>query len=165
MSQPFVGEIRMFGGTFAPIDWMACEGQTLQISDYAALFNLIGTTYGGDGATTFLLPDLRGRVPLHLGPGSPQSFTIGETGGVESVNLTIAQIPGHTHPAVASTTASSDTPAGNVFGGGLAPWFSPTAPTVHLPAAMISSAGGSQAHTNFQPYLCVYFIISLYGIY
>ena len=99
MAQPYVGEIRMFAGNFAPAGWMFCEGQLLPISEYETLFNLIGTTYGGDGKSTFALPDLRGRVPLHFGNG----FTLAETGGVEEVTLTTSQIPAHSHPFVATT--------------------------------------------------------------
>src|SRR5690349_11484043 len=100
MAQPYVGEIRIFAGNFAPAGWMFCEGQLLPISENETLFNLIGTTYGGDGQSTFALPDLRGRIPLHFGSG----FTLAETGGVEQVTLTVNQIPGHTHPFTASTS-------------------------------------------------------------
>src|SRR5579859_6135805 len=98
MSQPYVGEIRMFAGNFAPAGWMFCEGQVLPISEFETLFNLIGTTYGGDGQSTFALPDLRGRLPVHFGNG----FTLAETGGVEEVTLTVAQIPAHNHAVLAS---------------------------------------------------------------
>src|ERR1700746_795558 len=111
MAQPYVVEIRMFAGNFAPAGWMFCEGQLLPISEYETLFNLIGTTYGGDGQSTFALPDLRGRVPIHMGNG----FTLAETGGVETVTLTISQIPAHSHPLLASSdTANSPNPAANV---------------------------------------------------
>src|SRR5881394_907961 len=110
MAQPYVGEIRMFGGNFAPAGWMFCEGQLLPISENETLFNLIGTTYGGDGQSTFALPDLRGRLPLHQGNG----FILAETGGVETVTLTVAQIPAHSHAFLASASLSSATgPAGN----------------------------------------------------
>src|SRR5439155_25945975 len=112
MAQPYVGEIRMFAGNFAPAGWMFCEGQLLPISEYETLFNLIGTTYGGDGQSTFALPDLRGRIPLHFGNG----FTLAETGGVETVTLTASQIPAHTHPLVASGPAANQTnPTGNLL--------------------------------------------------
>src|SRR3954452_21298055 len=111
MAQPYVGEIRMFGGNFAPAGWMFCEGQLLPISEYETLFNLIGTTYGGDGQSTFALPDLRGRVPAHFGNG----FTLAETGGVETVTLTVSQIPAHSHALIASIDAGSQAnPGGNV---------------------------------------------------
>src|SRR5947209_11265708 len=113
MAQPYVGEIRMFAGNFAPAGWMFCEGQLLPISENETLFNLIGTTYGGDGQSTFALPDLRGRLPLHFGNG----FTLAETGGVETVTLTVQQIPAHTHPMAASTgPGNSNAPAGNLTG-------------------------------------------------
>src|SRR4051812_30135437 len=112
MAQPYVGEVRMFAGNFAPAGWMFCEGQLLPISEYETLFNLIGTTYGGDGQSTFALPDLRGRLPIHQGNG----FTLAETGGVEEVTLTVSQIPSHTHSLLASqNTGTGTNPAGNVL--------------------------------------------------
>jgi microcystin-dependent protein len=165
VAQPFVGEIRMFAGNFAPAGWMFCEGQLLPISENETLFNLIGTTYGGDGQSTFGLPDLRGRVPLHMGGG----FTLAETGGVEVVTLTIQQIPAHTHPMLGSTnTATSNSPTANLGGritiaGVFA--YGTDAPLGALNAQAVSSTGGSQPHNNFQPYLCVNFILSLFGIF
>lgn len=165
MAQPFVGEIRMFAGNFAPSGWMFCEGQLLPISENETLFQLIGTTYGGDGESTFALPDLRGRIPIHQGNG----FTLAETGGVEQVTLTASQIPAHSHAFLANdNNGGSTNPAGSVLArnastegytddtsGGLAA----------LNAGSISSTGGSQPHTNLAPYLCVDFIISLFGIF
>jgi microcystin-dependent protein len=163
MAQPYVGEIRMFGGNFAPAGWMFCEGQLLPISEYETLFNLIGTTYGGDGQSTFALPDLRGRIPLHFGNG----FTLAETGGVETVTLTVSQIPAHSHPLLATTTNAGDANAqNNVLA--QATQFFPyinVAPASPMAPASIGSTGGSQPHNNFQPYLCVDFIISLFGIF
>jgi len=163
MAQPYTGEIRMFAGNFAPAGWMFCEGQLLPISEYDQLFTLIGTTYGGDGQSTFALPDLRGRVPLHMGNG----FTLAETGGVESVTLTVSQMPAHSHPLLASTSlASQQNVSGNVLAE--ATLFNPyinVNPTAAMNAAAVSSIGGSQPHDNFQPYLCVDFIISLFGIF
>jgi microcystin-dependent protein len=165
MAQPYVGEIRMFAGNFAPAGWMFCEGQLLPISEYETLFNLIGTTYGGDGQSTFALPDLRGRLPMHFG----NSFTLAETGGVEEVTLTVSQIPAHSHPYLATTAAAaSATPAANVVAAlGIAgdEIYFPLAPATALSPNSIGSTGGSQPHTNFQPYLCVDFIISLFGIF
>jgi microcystin-dependent protein len=162
MAQPYVGEIRMFGGNFAPAGWMFCVGQLLPISEYETLFNLIGTTYGGDGQETFALPDLRGRVPLHVGNG----FTLAETGGAESVTLTVSQIPLHNHAMLASTDIpTSSTPANTVVGQAAAKIYRAGVPTVTLNAASIGQTGGSQSHTNFQPYLCINFIISLFGIF
>jgi microcystin-dependent protein len=163
MAQPYVGEIRMFAGNFAPAGWMFCEGQLLPISEFETLFNLIGTTYGGDGQSTFQLPDLRGRVPIHFGNG----FTLAETGGVETVTLTINQIPSHNHALLASQdTANTLNPAGNVLATTetITPYIS-VAPTAPLSPVSVASVGGSQPHDNFQPYLCVDFIISLFGIF
>lgn len=163
MAQPYIGEIRMFGGNFAPVGWMFCEGQLLPISENDALFNLIGTTYGGDGQTTFALPDLRGRLPVHQGSGS----VIGESGGVEQVTLTPGQIPIHTHPLLASTGPGNvNTPGGNVTGESAAvKIYYADQPSVAMGPQAISSTGGSQPHSNFQPYLCISFIISLFGIF
>jgi len=163
MAQPYVGEIRMFAGNFAPAGWMFCEGQLLPISEYETLFNLIGTTYGGDGQSTFALPDLRGRVPLHFGNG----FTLAETGGVETVTLTVSQIPSHAHPFLASTaTGDQISPAGNVpaTSFNVTPYINDVA-NGNFSANAVTSTGGSQPHDNFQPYLCVDFIISLFGIF
>lgn len=163
MAQPYVGEIRIFAGNFAPAGWMFCEGQLLPISEYETLFNLIGTTYGGDGQDTFGLPDLRGRVPIHQGNG----FVLAETGGVEEVTLTTAQIPSHTHALIASTALGTEgNAAGNVFAqsNSLTLYRAGTA-TAALASNALVAAGGSQPHTNFQPYVCVDFIISLFGIF
>ena len=163
MAQPYVGEIRMFAGNFAPAGWMFCEGQLLPISENETLFNLIGTTYGGDGQSTFALPDLRGRVPLHMGNGS----TLAETGGVEEVTLTAQQMPAHSHPlTAASVTGDQVSPGGSLPASSfnVTPYINDV-PTGNMNAAAISSTGGSQPHNNFQPYLCVDFIISLFGIF
>jgi len=152
----------MFAGNFAPAGWMFCEGQLLPISEYETLFNLIGTTYGGDGQSTFALPDMRGRLPLHFGNG----FTLAETGGVEEVTLTVNQIPAHSHPLLASTTvATQETPGNNVTGQSEVVIYGSSDPIGNMAAQAVSSVGGSQPHTNFQPYLCVDFIISLFGIF
>jgi microcystin-dependent protein len=164
MAEPYVGEIRMFAGNFAPAGWMFCEGQLLPISENENLFNLIGTTYGGDGQSTFALPDLRGRLPIHQGNG----FILAETGGVEEVTLTANQIPAHSHPMIASTNIAQDTsPAGKIvgqIGGGALPYIQDTTDSNMSPQA-VTPVGGSQPHTNFQPYLCVNFIISLFGVF
>ena len=164
MAQPYVGEIRMFGGNFAPAGWMFCEGQLLPISENETLFNLIGTTYGGDGQSTFALPDLRGRVPIHQGNG----FILAETGGAEEITLTVNQIPSHTHVPIAnSANGTSTDPTTNVWAAqpALLQYSGPGSANVNLPANTLSPTGGSQPHTNFQPYLCVDFIISLFGIF
>ena len=163
MAQPYVGEIRMFAGNFQPAGWMFCEGQELPISEYETLFNLIGTTYGGDGATTFKLPDLRGRIPIHQGNG----FVLAETGGSEEVTLTVNQIPSHSHVPIADKSAgTSANPVGHHWANSAAAVsYSTAAPNAPMAAGAMKPTGGSQPHSNFQPYLCVDFIISLYGIY
>ena len=163
MAQPYVGEVRMFGGNFAPAGWMFCEGQLLPISENETLFQLIGTTYGGDGESTFALPDLRGRIPMHQGNG----FILAETGGAEEVTLTIQQIPGHTHPLI-GTTNPADTPNvanGIPAAGSVSQLYWGDPPDTPASPQAISPVGGSQPHTNLQPYLCVDFIISLFGIF
>jgi len=163
MAQPYVGEIRMFAGNFAPAGWMFCEGQLLPISEYETLFNLIGTTYGGDGQSTFALPDLRGRVPIHIGNG----FTLAETGGAETVTLTVSQIPSHSHPMLATSSfGTASAAANNVLAQTQAiKMYDSSAPAVAMAPGTVTSTGGSQPHDNFQPYLCVDFIISLFGIF
>ncbi|HSP15267.1 MAG TPA: tail fiber protein [Thermoanaerobaculia bacterium] len=163
MAQPYVGEIRMFAGNFAPAGWMFCEGQLLAISEYDTLFNLIGTTYGGDGQSTFALPDLRGRIPIHQGSG----FVLAENGGAETITLTVSQIPAHSHSMLGTNSIANDaSPANNLTAQTntfdlyqSVPGGQPMAPQ------SVSSVGGSQPHNNFQPYLCVDFIISLFGIF
>jgi len=166
MAQPYVGEIRIFAGNFAPAGWMFCEGQLLPISENETLFQLIGTTFGGDGESTFALPDLRGRLPIHQGNG----FILAETGGAEEITLTVQQIAAHSHPLLATSNAASTTAPGTSVT--LAREVNPTItpygvdnPSTTMSPQMISSVGGSQPHTNFQPYLCVDFIISLFGIF
>jgi microcystin-dependent protein len=163
MAQPYVGEIRIFAGNFAPAGWMFCEGQLLPISENETLFNLIGTTYGGDGQETFALPDLRGRLPLHFGNG----FTLAETGGVEQVTLTVLQIPAHSHALLGSANNATSTAAKNNVPA-TTPSYTPyIAANANTPmnAQSIGGTGGSQPHSNFQPYLCLDFIISLFGIF
>src|SRR4051812_352598 len=165
MAQPYVGEIRMFAGNFAPAGWMFCEGQLLPISENETLFQLIGTTYGGDGQSTFALPDLRGRIPLHQG----NNFILAETGGAEEITLTVQQIPAHGHPFLGTTAiATTNSPNSNVLaqstGSTIFP-YGTDQPLTNLSPSTISPVGGSQPHTNFQPYLCIDFIISLFGIF
>jgi microcystin-dependent protein len=164
MAQPYVGEIRIFAGNFAPAGWMFCEGQLLPISEYETLFNLIGTTYGGDGQSTFALPDLRGRLPLHQGSG----YVIGQSGGAETVTLTTQQMPVHSHSLMASSdSANAATPQANLGASTLntVAYYSSPPLAALAPSAVTNSTGASQPHSNFQPYLCVDFIISLFGIY
>jgi microcystin-dependent protein len=163
MAQPYVGEIRMFAGNFAPVGWFFCAGQLLPISEYETLFNVIGTTYGGDGQSTFGLPDMQGRIPLHFGGG----FVLAETGGLEQVTLTVSQIPSHSHTVVAdSQSGTSADPNGHVWAdsAGAVAFSSDAGGALMAPGAM-RPAGGFQPHTNLQPYLCISFIISLFGIF
>ncbi len=169
MSNPYIGEIRMFGGNFAPAGWMFCDGSMLAIADNDALFALIGTTYGGDGQTTFALPDLRSRVPIHAGTDSGITYMIGENGGVEQVTLGASQIPGHNHALLASKSpASAGTPSNRVpaqettVATGL---YYPAGPSAPLHPGSVLPVGGSQPHSNLQPHLAVNFIISLFGIF
>jgi len=156
----------MFAGNFAPAGWMFCEGQLLPISENETLFQLIGTTYGGDGESTFALPDLRGRLPIHQGNG----FILAETGGAEEITLTSSQIPAHSHPMLATTNAATAVAPGlqvtvaRTSASTITPYGS-DAPFTNLSPQAIGPVGGSQPHTNFQPYLCVDFIISLFGIF
>ncbi len=167
MSNPYVGEIRMFGGNFAPVGWAFCQGQLMPISENDTLFNLIGTTYGGDGQSTFALPDLQSRVPIHMGQGGGLSnYVIGQSGGVEQVTLTSNQIPAHNHVPQANTgNGSQSSPAGNVWASSTNLPYSANAPAAALDAHAVASAGGSQPHDNMIPFLAVNFIISLFGIY
>jgi microcystin-dependent protein len=165
MSDAYTGEIRMFGGNFAPAGWDFCEGQLLPISEYSALFNLIGTTYGGDGVNTFALPDLRGRLPVHMGfDANGNGYVMAQSGGTENVTLTSAQIPQHAHIVQGSPVGGSSNPSGDTFGGGQAV-FSSSSPSVKISPSTVAQTGGSQPHTNLMPYLCVSFIIQLIGIY
>jgi microcystin-dependent protein len=167
MADPFVGEIRLFAGTFAPVGWADCAGQQLAISENDVLFQLIGTTYGGDGQETFNLPDLRGRAPLHMGQGPGlSSYTIGEQGGVESVTLTKAQT-GHTHFFQASTaagTARFPDPTLMVARGAATDYVQDVPSAAFAPSSILP-AGGGQPHENRQPFLATRFIISLFGIF
>jgi microcystin-dependent protein len=163
MGQPYIGEIRMFAGNFPPNGWLFCEGQQLPISENEALFQLIGTTYGGDGQETFNLPDLRGRLPIHQGNG----FILAETGGAEEITLTVNQIPNHGHAAGCrnadgnSVSPNGGLPASNTTANA----YGALPPQIAAAPQTVSPTGGSQPHTNFQPYLCADFIISLFGIF
>jgi microcystin-dependent protein len=168
MADPYVGEIRMVGFSFPPVGWELCNGQLLPISENETLFQLIGTTYGGDGQTTFALPDLQSRVPLHSGQGPGlQSYTLGETAGVESATLTTQQTPVHNHAFVASQSGATDpNPQDHVLGSPpTLTMFIVDTPVTALNAQSVQPAGGSQPHTNLQPLLVVNFIISLYGVF
>jgi microcystin-dependent protein len=166
---PYVGEIRMFAGNFPPVGWEFCQGQTMPISENETLFNLIGTTYGGDGQQTFNLPDLSSRIPVHMGTGPfGTTYFIGEAAGVEQVQLTVNQMPSHTHAALASdANAASSSAGGNVLAQTptYTPYIGGVSPNKALAANSIGPDGGSQPHDNMQPYLCINFIISLFGIF
>ena len=167
MAQPYIGEIRMFAGSFAPAGWAFCDGQLIPISENDALFALIGTTYGGDGEETFALPNLQSRVPIHQGQGPGLSnYVLAESGGVEEVTLTTNQIPAHAHTPLGANTASSDNPANNFWANStLGKPYTPGPPSVQMNANTILPTGGSQPHDNMIPFLVVSYIISLYGVY
>jgi microcystin-dependent protein len=171
MGQPYVGEIRMFAGNFAPAGWMFCQGQSLPISENETLFNLIGTTYGGDGQSTFNLPDLQGRVPIHMGTNAGITFNIGEAAGSETVTLSTQQIPNHNHQLLATDSQPQLAPTGAVPGvasstqAGANVYGPPSGNPITLVAGSISNTGGSQPHDNMAPFLVIDFIISLFGIF
>ncbi len=168
MPEPYVGEIRMFGGNFAPAGWALCDGQIISIAENDVLFTLIGTTYGGDGEETFALPNLQSRIPIHAGQGGgiSQNYVLGEMGGVESVTLTTQQIPAHTHPAMGTTNAATTRdPVGAAPGQSVPQAYTNRMTPVTASPQAITPAGGSQPHENIQPYLCINFIIALYGIF
>ena len=163
MGQPFVGEIRIFAGNFAPQGWMFCNGQLLSISENETLFNLIGTTYGGDGQSTFALPDLRSRVPIHPGNG----VILAETGGAETVTLTVQQLPAHSHAMQASSAIGNlaDATGAVLAESSLATMYVAANPTTAMAPQSVGPVGGSQPHENRQPHLGLNFIISLFGIF
>lgn len=162
MAEPFLSEIRLMSFNFPPRGWAFCNGQTLAINQNQALFALLGTTYGGNGQTTFALPDLRGRVPIHVGGG----YTLGERVGEEAHTVTMNEMPAHTHLVQASpaTAGGSVTPGGMFLGGGNNV-YRPGAPSTVLHPSTVGSAGGGQAHQNMQPYLTLSFCIALVGIF
>ena len=165
MAEPYVGEIRMFAGTFAPAGWMLCEGQLLPISENETLFQLIGTTYGGDGESTFALPDLRGRIPIHQGDG----FVMAQPGGAEQVKLVGGHLPTHTHAFLCTTaTATTAAPQNNLPaappGVSTLP-YGTGAPFATLYGTSLGMAGDGQAFSILQPHLCINFLISLSGIF
>ena len=167
MGQPFVGEIRMFGGNFAPAGWAFCDGSLLPISENETLFQLIGTTYGGDGQDTFALPNLQGRLPMHMGTGSfGTTYQIGEMSGAEEVTLTTQQIPVHNHaPAAVGGNGNQSTPQNGVWAGVGTSIYTTNPPGTALNNTLGGLTGGNQPHENRMPFLCVSFIISLFGIF
>lgn len=165
MSQPYVGEIRMFAGNFEPVGWMFCRGQELAVSEYETLFQLIGTTYGGDGMSTFRLPDLGARFPVHQGTLGGRQFTLGEAAGAESVTVGIPQLPNHSHAPAAAASPTTPSASGAYLAGWADAPFTSADPTVALAPQQLGPAGGSQPHENRQPYIAVSFIISPYGVF
>lgn len=168
MSEPFVGEIKMFAGNFAPRGWALCDGQLFAVSQNDALFSLLGTIYGGDGRTTFGLPDLRGRVPIHQGTGPGLSQRrLGSKGGAEKETLTLNQLPSHSHSVKASGgTANASAPAKHVVGeSSLFDLYQSATPSSSMANEAVSSTGGSQSHNNIMPFQCINFIIALFGVY
>ena len=167
MGTPYVGEIRMVGFNFVPLGWASCDGSLLPISQYDVLFNLIGTTYGGDGQTTFALPNLAGRLPIHMGTGNGLSTRIiGELAGSEAVTLINNQMPQHSHvPQAQSANGASNTPQNDIWASSTAAIYSTDQPNVPMRPGLVNSAGGNQPHENMMPFLAINFIISLYGIF
>ncbi len=167
MSTPFVGEIRMFGGNFPPNGWAFCDGQLLSIAENEVLFVLIGTTFGGDGQTTFALPDMRGRIPVHQGSNGQATWTMGEQRGTETVALTAAHLPPHTHQMQASThTASTAHGPADVLGvSPQAKFYGTGTPSLAMAPNTVSNTQGTGVHANMAPTLGIQFIISLFGIF
>jgi microcystin-dependent protein len=172
MSDPYLGEARLFAFPFAPTGWLTCEGQLVPVDEFVDLFKLIGTTYGGDGQETFAVPDLASRVPVHAGqgPGISQTYQIGEKAGTESVTLTTNQIPSHTHTPTCAATGQSASPIGALLADAVSTQngvriYSTQGQNTPMSSAAISSVGGSQPHDNIQPSLGLSFIISLFGIF
>jgi microcystin-dependent protein len=166
MSDQYVGEVRLVGFNFAPIDWALCNGQQISIAENSVLFNLIGTTYGGNGTTTYNLPNLQGRIPIHQGSNGTSNYIIGQTGGVENVTINSASYPAHSHALNASSNVGAlGSPAGNVLGE-IADVYSADAPTNPMSGSVLgASPGGNLPHNNLQPYVVLNWIIALYGIY
>lgn len=166
---PFIGEVILFAGNFAPRGWAFCDGQLLPINQYSALFSILGTTYGGDGRTTFALPDLRGRVPIHEGHGPGLSdYRLGAKGGQEHVTLTLNQMPSHNHHVNAVSSAGNDANPQNNFPAntvGFDREYSAANPDIQMNGNMISNTGGGQSHENRQPFLALNYIIALQGVF
>jgi microcystin-dependent protein len=166
MSTPYIGEIRMVGFNFAPVDWALCNGQLLPISQNTALFQLIGTTYGGDGQTTFALPNLQSRIPFHMGSNAGNTLVLGQVSGTETVTLLTSQIPSHSHTLAANSgSGAQSTPAGGVWAGSPLDEFSTNAAAHAMASSALANTGGGQPHDNTKPFLVINFIISLFGIF
>ena len=166
MSTPYVGEIRLFAGNFPPNGWMFCDGALLSIVESEVLFDLIGTTYGGDGQTTFQLPDLRGRVPVHQGNSGQSNYVMGQSGGVETVTLTAAQLPHHTHALNASTNAAVSTKGPvDALGASTMNLYGASTPNMAMEPTAIAPVGGNGPHENMAPFTAINYIISLFGVF
>ena len=165
MGTPFVGEIRMFGGNFAPSGWAFCNGQLMAISENETLYNLIGTTYGGDGESTFGLPDLQGRLPVHQGTSSQGTFVLAQKSGEENHTLLTSEIPSHSHTVAAKTEFTTGSPSGAFYAGGGADIYKGGSPTATMNAGVVKLNSGGQPHANVMPFQAVSFIISLFGIF
>ena len=162
MAQPYIGEIRIFAGNFAPVGWSFCDGSLVPISENDTLFNLIGTTYGGDGQETFALPNLQSRVPVHVGSG----FALAQAAGAETVTLTVQQIPSHSHvPLGSSAPGTQSNPSAGVWAQSSLDQFSSAAPTAAMAPAALAASGGSQPHDNMLPFVCLNYIISMFGVF
>ena len=166
MAEPYVGEIRIVGFNFAPVGWALCNGQLQEISENTTLFNLIGTTYGGNGQTTFALPNLQCRMPVHQGTGSTGTqYVLGSAAGLETVTLSTPQLPVHSHTAACNPTASAPTPGNNFWAAAAATAYSNATPSETMNPLATAPSGGGQPHDNMPPFLALNFIISLFGVY
>jgi microcystin-dependent protein len=166
MATPFIGEIRLAGFSFAPVGWALCNGQVLGIADNTALFSLIGTTYGGDGVTTFQLPNLQSRIPIHQGSNAYGEYAMGQVSGVESVTLTTSEIPAHSHVLNAQSGAGTQSsPAGGLWANSSLNQYSAAAPTAQMDASSLQISSGSQPHNNLPPYVVINYVIALDGIF
>lgn len=166
MSQPYIGQIKIFAGTFAPAGWVFCDGRLLAIAENSALFALIGTIYGGDGQVTFGVPDLRGRLALNQGQGPGLSnYVIGQALGSETVTLTQTQLPAHSHSVSGNSAAGGTTPSGSSWAVGSLSAYGPSATLQGMNPAGVTFSGGSQPHSNMMPFLALNYILSLFGIF
>ena len=167
MATPFVGEIRMFAGNFPPNGWLFCDGALLAIAQNEVLFDLIGTTYGGDGVNTYALPDLRGRVPVHQGNNTQSNYVIGQAGGQETVTVTPGQLPQHTHALNATTMPAVSTkgPVDALGSSTIMKMYGSAAPNLPMEPTAVAPTGGGQSHENMAPFTAINYIISLFGIF
>jgi microcystin-dependent protein len=166
MSEPFLAEVRIVGFNFAPRGWAFCDGQILPINQNQSLYSLLGTTYGGDGRTSFALPEMRGRVPIHVGSSNGSSHLLGQKSGEETHTLSANEVPQHTHVLNATTnSATSDSPTGKYLARGAADAYGPLTNMANMGTGTVANVGGGQAHENMQPYIAVNFCIALTGLF